>query len=97
MTDELDQKITLRSVVKIVAAAAAVVGMWTTMVLGQQDNTRRLARIETHIGAIDSSLAVARVVYMTREEVHGLVREADSTHAAFRERLREFERRLNHF
>lgn len=96
-TDELDVKITVRSVIKIVAASAAVVGMWTTMVMGQQDNTRRLARIEQHIGSMDSTLAVARVLYMTRAEVHGLVREADSTHAALRARLQDIEARLGHF
>lgn len=97
MTDELDQKITLRSVIKIVAAAAAVVGMWTTMVLGQQDNTRRLTRIEEHVASIDSSLAVARVVYQTRAEVAGLLRQSDSTHSALRYRLERLEERIRHY
>lgn len=93
--DELDVKITLRSVVKIVAAVAAVVGMWTTMVLGQQDNTRRLERIETHVATIDSTLTAARQIYQTRAELQLLLRQADSTHAAMRYRLENLENRLS--
>lgn len=96
-SDELDKKITLRNALKLLALAFAIGGMWTTMVLGQQDNTRRLARIETHVASIDSTLAVARVVYQTRAEVSDLLRQADSTHAEIRYRLLRLEERLRRY
>jgi len=85
----------LWDVVKIAAAVLIMGGMWTTQTLGQRSIASSQATIERHIASIDSSLVVARLVYMSREEIRALERQADSTHAAIRERLRALEVRIN--